>query len=123
MSLNLLRFESAREAVKALQNNRAHLLGGGTLVVRRTNAGDPEIETLVRWADPQAQGIDIDAGEVRIGAMMTMAQVARHPGLGWLAQAARAVGGPTVRNMATVGGNLFAPSPYGDFAVALLALR
>ena len=24
--------------------------------------------------------------------------------------------------MATVGGNLFAPAPYGDFAVALLAL-
>src|SRR6185295_7787120 len=31
-------------------------------------------------------------------------------------------GGPAVRNMATVGGNLFAWSPYGDFAVALLAL-
>ncbi|TIW84920.1 MAG: xanthine dehydrogenase family protein subunit M, partial [Mesorhizobium sp.] len=27
-----------------------------------------------------------------------------------------------IRNMATVGGNLFAPAPYGDFAVALLAL-
>ena len=34
----------------------------------------------------------------------------------------RAVGGPAIRNMATVGGNLFAPAPYGDFAVALLAL-
>jgi CO/xanthine dehydrogenase FAD-binding subunit len=32
------------------------------------------------------------------------------------------VGGPAIRNMATVGGNLFAPAPYGDFAVALLAL-
>jgi CO/xanthine dehydrogenase FAD-binding subunit len=32
------------------------------------------------------------------------------------------VGGPQVRNMATVGGNLFAEHPYGDFAVALLAL-
>jgi CO/xanthine dehydrogenase FAD-binding subunit len=27
-----------------------------------------------------------------------------------------------VRNMGTVGGNLFAPMPFGDFAVALLAL-
>ena len=27
-----------------------------------------------------------------------------------------------MRNMATVGGNLFAPTPYGDFTVALLAL-
>ncbi|TJX12575.1 MAG: xanthine dehydrogenase family protein subunit M, partial [Mesorhizobium sp.] len=48
--------------------------------------------------------------------------IARHPDLGTLAKAARAVGGPAIRNMATVGGNLFAPSPYGDFAVALLAL-
>ncbi|WP_192385165.1 FAD binding domain-containing protein, partial [Mesorhizobium silamurunense] len=32
------------------------------------------------------------------------------------------VGGPAIRNMATVGGNLFAPAPYGDFTVALLAL-
>ena len=32
------------------------------------------------------------------------------------------IGGPAVRTMATVGGNLFAPAPYGDLAVALLAL-
>jgi xanthine dehydrogenase small subunit len=32
------------------------------------------------------------------------------------------IGGPAVRAAATVGGNLFAPSPYGDFGVALLAL-
>ena len=44
--------------------------------------------------------------------------------MGWAGQtpAARAVGGPAIRTMATVGGNLFAPTPYGDFAVALLAL-
>ena len=32
-------------------------------------------------------------------------------------------GGPAIRNMATVGGNLFAPYPFGDFAAALLALE
>ncbi len=51
-----------------------------------------------------------------------MAAIARHPGLSAIAKAAKAVGGPAIRNMATVGGNLFAPAPYGDFAVALLAL-
>ena len=44
------------------------------------------------------------------------------PGLAFLAPVAESIGGPAVRNMATVGGNLFARSPYGDFAVALLAL-
>ena len=29
---------------------------------------------------------------------------------------ARSIGGPAVRNMGTVGGNLFAPAPFGDFA-------
>ena len=42
--------------------------------------------------------------------------------LAFLHPVARVVGGPAVRAMATVGGNLFAPSPYGDLAVALLAL-
>ncbi len=39
-----------------------------------------------------------------------------------LQKAAHNVGGWAIRNMATVGGNLFAPPPAGDFAVALLAL-
>jgi len=34
----------------------------------------------------------------------------------------RSIGGPAVRTTATVGGNLFAPAPFGDLAVALLAL-
>jgi xanthine dehydrogenase small subunit len=42
--------------------------------------------------------------------------------LAFLAPVARSIGGPAVRAAATVGGNLFAPSPYGDFSVALLAL-
>ena len=33
-----------------------------------------------------------------------------------------AVGGPALRNMATIGGNLLAGRPYGDVGVALLAL-
>jgi CO/xanthine dehydrogenase FAD-binding subunit len=51
-----------------------------------------------------------------------MARIAAHPALSFLACVAREIGGPAIRSMATVGGNLFAPSPYGDLAVALLAL-
>ena len=32
------------------------------------------------------------------------------------------IASPTIRNLATAGGNLFVPQPYGDLAVALLAL-
>jgi CO/xanthine dehydrogenase FAD-binding subunit len=51
-----------------------------------------------------------------------MAEVMRNPDTAALAIAAHAVGGPAIRNMATVGGNLFAAHPYGDFTTALLAL-
>src|SRR3954453_19176768 len=51
-----------------------------------------------------------------------MASIAKRADMAAISPAARSIGGPAIRNMATVGGNLFAPSPYGDFAVALLAL-
>jgi CO/xanthine dehydrogenase FAD-binding subunit len=91
-------------------------------VVRAANEGDVSVSGLVRSTDPTLSAVTVAGGKVRIGASVTMAAIARHPDLGALAKAARAVGGPAIRNMATVGGNLFAPAPYGDFAVALLAL-
>ena len=51
-----------------------------------------------------------------------MAAILAERELAFLHPVARVVGGPAVREAATVGGNLFAPSPYGDFAAALLAL-
>ena len=51
-----------------------------------------------------------------------MAAVLAHRDLAFLHPVARSIGGPAVRTMATVGGNLFAACPYGDFTVALLAL-
>jgi CO/xanthine dehydrogenase FAD-binding subunit len=51
-----------------------------------------------------------------------MADVLAHRDLEFLHPVARLIGGPQVRNMGTVGGNLFAAHPYGDFAAALLAL-
>ena len=61
-------------------------------------------------------------GRAEIGAAATMASIVAHADLQFLRPVASSIGGPAVRAMATVGGNLFAPYPYGDFAVALLAL-
>jgi CO/xanthine dehydrogenase FAD-binding subunit len=60
---------------------------------------------------------------LRIGATTTLSQMERQTDLPFLAEAAKSVGGWAIRNMATVGGNLFAPPPSGDFATALLALN
>ncbi|RAZ90760.1 xanthine dehydrogenase family protein subunit M [Mesorhizobium hawassense] len=122
MSLALQTFSSVKDANAALQAAGTRYLGGGTLVVRAANEGDVSVSSLVRVTDPGLSRIAVSGGKVRLGAAVTMAAIARHPELAALAPAARAVGGPAIRNMATVGGNLFAPAPYGDFAVALLAL-
>ena len=122
MAVALQTFSTVRDANAALKAAGTRYLGGGTLVVRAANEGDISVFSLVRSTDPALSAIEVTGGKARIGASVTMAAITRHPGLAALTKAARAVGGPAIRNMATVGGNLFAPAPYGDFAVALLAL-
>jgi len=99
----------------------ARFIAGGTLVMREVNYGAAGIERLVRVTGAE-RGITSTGTGLRIGAAITMAEIIAAPETAALAAAARSVGGPAVRNMATVGGNLFAHHPYGDFAVALLAL-
>lgn len=122
MALALQTFSTVKDANAALKAAGTRYLGGGTLVVRAANEGDVSVSSLIRSTDPALSAITVSGGKVRIGASVTMAAIARHPDLSSLSQTARAVGGPAIRNMATVGGNLFAPAPYGDFTVALLAL-
>lgn len=99
------------------------ILGGGTLLMHQVNYKPQTVDTVIRVTDPALREVRTDQGDIRIGAGVTMAQVMRHPDLAELAPVARSIGGPALRNMATAGGNLFAPHPYGDFAVALLALE
>ncbi|RWQ28483.1 MAG: xanthine dehydrogenase family protein subunit M [Mesorhizobium sp.] len=122
MALALQTFSTVKDANAALKAAGTRYLGGGTLVVRAANEGDVSVSSLIRSTEPVLSAITVSGGKVRIGASVTMAAIARHSALSSLAHAARAVGGPAIRNMATVGGNLFAPVPYGDFTVALLAL-
>jgi len=116
-------FARLAEAASALSTERgARFLAGGTLVMRAVNEAEPSIETLVRSTDPSFVGIAVTSGRVELGAGVTMAAILGERELAFLHPVARAVGGPAVREAATIGGNLFAPSPYGDFASALLAL-
>jgi CO/xanthine dehydrogenase FAD-binding subunit len=58
----------------------------------------------------------------RLGATTTLTALARDERLTFLQPVVESIASPLIRNLATVGGNLFAPQPYGDLAVALLAL-
>jgi CO/xanthine dehydrogenase FAD-binding subunit len=111
------------DAARLIASNRmARLYGGGTLLMRAVNTADSSFDTLVVVSDPGLREIRSEGDRIGIGAGVTMAQILASRDLAFLAAPARAVGGPAVRSAATVGGNLFAPPPYGDFATALLAL-
>ena len=123
MPVTVKTFASSGEAAAALSSDRsARYLGGGTLVMRALNEGDVSISTVVRATDSNLTRLDVSGARVVIGAGVTFARILAERDLAFLHAPARSIGGPAVRNMGTVGGNLFAQNPYGDFTVALLAL-
>jgi CO/xanthine dehydrogenase FAD-binding subunit len=104
----------------------ARFVAGGTDLMVRIRHKDVHPEALVSLRSiPEITGIEI-GGSARIGAATTIADIARHEGLGAafpvLVQAARRVGGPQIRNAGTIGGNLCNASPCADTALPLLAL-
>ena len=124
MPITVRTFTSTAEAASALSSDRgARYLGGGTLVMRALNEGDISISSIVRANDHALRRIDAAGPRITIGAGVTFAKILAERELAFLHAPARSIGGPAVRNMGTVGGNLFAPNPYGDFTVALLALE
>jgi CO/xanthine dehydrogenase FAD-binding subunit len=123
MPISVRTFSTVGEAAAALGSDRqARYFGGGTLLMRAVNEGDRSLATLVRTTDARLSAIQAGSARVVIGAGVTMARILAERNLAFLHGPARAVGGPAVRTAATIGGNLFAPSPYGDMAAALLAL-
>lgn len=81
------------------------------------------VEALRSWE--ALRGWETGGGAVRVGAAVTFARVLAELAdrLPALAQAARTVGSPQIRNRATVGGNLGTGSPAGDAHPVLLATR
>jgi xanthine dehydrogenase small subunit len=123
MTVQVKTFGSMSEAAAAMASDRgARFFSGGTLLMRAINEGDTRVATLVRATDPAYRQIRNEGAHIVIGAGARMIDILTSRDLAFLHPVARVVGGPAVRTMATVGGNLFAPSPYGDFTAALLAL-
>ncbi len=122
--IEYLRPASVDEAVALLASHGPDLLvmAGGTIAMPLVNDG---IASPERVMSLRAAGIDAlrrDAAGFRIGAACPLQRLVALDELPLLAEAARATGSWAIRNMGTVGGNLFAPPPAGDVAVALLAL-
>jgi CO/xanthine dehydrogenase FAD-binding subunit len=122
MALDLKRVDSVSRAASMLaEEPAARFLAGGTVLVH-VAAEYGGISHFVLSDGLGLDRIEKSGSRVTLGATVTMAKIAADPGLAFLKPVADSIGGPAIRNMATVGGNLFVRAPYGDLAVALLAL-
>jgi CO/xanthine dehydrogenase FAD-binding subunit len=119
--LSVETFETLAQTQAALAQGSRYL-GGGTILMIQANYGHQGFDRILRTTDSSLREIRSDGRRLRIGSAVTLAEIAAHHDLEFLAPVARSIGGPAIRNMATIGGNLFAPYPYGDFTTALLAL-
>lgn len=97
------------------------IMAGGTVVMRLVHEGALIPTAVVCLSRLGLDRITSDDGGVRIGSCTSLAELAAFDAAPMLAEAAASVGGPALRTTATVGGNLFARSPYGDVTAALLA--
>lgn len=105
--------QSLDEAVGLLAElgDEAMVVAGGTDVVPNMKHGLHEPRHLVSLRRvPELRGVGNDQGGLRIGATETLSAIGDHPEVRGrvpaLAEAARQVAGPQIRNVGTLGGNL-----------------
>jgi CO/xanthine dehydrogenase FAD-binding subunit len=114
--------ESVPDVVAALAGDDRVVIAGGTGVMPVVNTTAHDIGVLVSLRRAGLSGIDVEGGRAVVGAATTLTALGRDERLAVLRPVVESIASPTIRNLATVGGNLFADQPYGDLAVALLAL-
>jgi CO/xanthine dehydrogenase FAD-binding subunit len=115
---------SRPEALGLLAGHGPELLvmAGGTVAMPLINEGISLPEAVMGLRLAGLDGIERAGDTLRIGATATLTQLLNQDDVPMLRDAARNTASWSIRNMGTVGGNLFTPPPGGDVAVALLAL-
>jgi CO/xanthine dehydrogenase FAD-binding subunit len=115
---------SLPEALDLLERRGPDLLvmAGGTVTMPLINEGISLPEAVLGLRRAGLDGLGRVDGSLRIGATTTLTRLLEQGDVPMLREAARSTASWSVRNMGTVGGNLFTPPPGGDVAVALLAL-
>lgn len=123
---SLKRPTTPEEAVRDLleTDGTGQYLAGGTILVP---TGSPSLDYLVDLTRLGLDRICIDSGDLVIGATVRVADLIESEelsgaSLNAIRDAARTVGTHTVRNRATVGGNVFAAHFPSDLPTVFLAL-
>lgn len=100
---------------------------GGTDVMVALNFDRGRPETMLNLNEvAELRGFARENGALRLGSGLTYAEIEHGPlkeELPALAEAARTVGSPQIRNRGTIGGNLGTSSPAGDALPPLLVER
>jgi carbon-monoxide dehydrogenase medium subunit len=117
------------EALEALERygGGARVLAGGTDVVPLGRKGGMGLKAAVDITRlPGLSEIRLDGETIRIGALVTHAEVAKSPLIRdkatALAEGASRLGSPQTRNIGTVAGNVVNAQPGADSVIPLLAL-
>jgi CO/xanthine dehydrogenase FAD-binding subunit len=115
---------SVPEALALLREHGPELLviAGGTVAMPLINEGISLPSLVMGLRRTGLNRIERSGDHISIGATATLTALTAQPDVPLLADAARHTASWSIRNMGTVGGNLFTPPPGGDVATALLAL-
>lgn len=121
---------SISDALRALENapGPARLIAGGTdLLLDLQQGRHPPVDTLVDVTSiPDLTALELRGDSLYVGASAPLNQIVRSPLANSHAQAlveaCGLIGGPQVRNTATLGGNVAHALPAADGTIALLAL-
>jgi CO/xanthine dehydrogenase FAD-binding subunit len=109
-------------AFKAELNEHGTFIAGGTDLVVLMNAGKAAPENFIDLSHiPALRTINRHNGTIELAGNVTHAQCGKLP-VRCLAQASLSVGGPGIRELGTIAGNIATASPAGDGSTALLAL-
>lgn len=121
---------SVQEAIELLvANPNAKLICGGTDVLIQVRAGKlAGIDLISIHGLPEITGVTMEEdGTIAIGAATSFTKVIKDPiireHLPFLADALELVGGPQVRNVGTIGGNICNGATSADSASTLFALN
>ena len=122
--------KSVQEALQSLvesQESAAIVAGGTDLLLQLRQGLHPPVSRLVDVSEiPELRRIEETGDQIQIGAGVTHKMIISHPLLQEHAQCVvegcGLIGGPQVRNVATIGGNVSHALPAGDGTISLLAL-
>jgi len=116
--------ETVDQAVEALSlpHRQALIFGGGTLVQPFITLGTDVHDLVIDLDHLALNQVVFENGQVSCGAMVRLSQLAQALPQQYIQAAVASIAGPAIRNLASVGGNLFAKPPYGDLATLFLAL-